>query len=114
MKNLNTLKDLTITPKEAILIKAHLNEAESECGASNASELLDDNFSCVGTEEFEKTEFTKAQVSGLISSLDKKGIITIEPRQGDCDLYWISDEFLEILVQDDQGDTAYNDLNLSL
>ena len=99
----------TLTEKEQEFIKKFLSF--NGCGTTTSEELLDDNFSCQTIDEIEELfqNLSKHQIAGLLSSLEAKGIIWIDERDGlryngknklqemnfEADLYWVSDEFLE-------------------
>jgi len=93
MKTQDFNKDFTKGEQEFILKFLSNNE----CGATKSEELLQDNFSCQSLEDIHDimSEYNKHQASGYLSSLENKGVIYIEERRGDCDLYWINDSFLE-------------------
>lgn len=74
----------TLTANEIIAMKACLNYKKREC-------QLEDNFSNAGAAEFrEELGWSKHQVAGLISSLEKKGMGYID--SDECALFWLSDE----------------------
>jgi len=90
-------KSISLTKKEENFLRSFL--VNNGCAARTPSDLLEDNFSCQALEDiFEQNpDLNKHQISGLISSLIEKQIIWIEERNTDCDLYWISEWYLEEL-----------------
>ena len=53
----------------------------------------------------ETTDFTKHQIAGLISSLEAKGVIDIEPRDPVVegpDLFWLNETFVNHLATEHQ------------
>lgn len=76
--------------------------ANNDCGAETPSDLIDDNHSCQAFEDFQSLfpELNDSQIKGYISALDSKQVISIEERKGDCDLFWVTDSFLETLKAD--------------
>ena len=68
-------------------------------------DILMDNFSCNTIEDIReifKDTLSNKQISGLIGSLENKGVLWVEERNGledkfEPDLYWVDDDFLETL-----------------
>ena len=79
------------------------------CGAESCEELLEDNFSCQCVEDLEDVfpELSKNQIGGFLASLQEKGVLQLDERDGpicksksammnfEPDLYWKNDSFLE-------------------
>jgi len=95
-----------LTKKELNLFKVFIK------GYKNPEECLMDNFTCQCVEGFRDiTGLSNNVIGGILSSLQDKGIIYLEERDGticksknkiqqmnfEPDLYWVSDEFLESL-----------------
>lgn len=105
--------EFQLTEKEQEFIRRYL--AINGCGATNPEELLCDNYSCQCIEDL-RDEFSDIGVrsmSGLLSSLEEKGVFYIERRDGlECtsknrvaqfnfepDLYWVNEMYLESLPE---------------
>jgi len=103
-------KSYNLTEKEASFIETFLSE--NGCGAKTPEELLDDNFSCQSLGDLsELYDLNKHEIAGLLSSLQNKGVLWLDDRDGpeytgsnrmkelsfEPDLYWVSDEYLEEL-----------------
>jgi len=83
------------------------------CGAKTPEELIDDNFSCQCLEDLYSIfdYLNKHEITGLLSSLQTKGVINLEERSGpiyegtnkiesfnfEPDLYWCDTEYLKTL-----------------
>lgn len=95
-----------MTEKELNLFKIFIEDYESP------EECLSDNFTCQCIEDLrEATGLSNHELGGTLSSLQNKGIIYLEDRDGpfcesknktqqmnfEPDLYWVSDDFLESL-----------------
>lgn len=94
------MKTLKLTELENELVNRHFKVANGNCGANTIEELLQDNHSCATVEDLQGVTLTKKQVAGLIGSLSNKGVISIEERENDTDLYWLNDKYLETLPRD--------------
>jgi hypothetical protein len=105
--------EVILTEKEQKFMAEFLKS--NGCGAKTPSQLLNDNFSCQCWEDLrEFKDFTNRQIPGLISSLNKKGVIFLDERDGKIcksknkekqwnflpDLWWVSEEYLKSLEQD--------------
>lgn len=98
IKQIQKILSGNLSDKEAEFLRVHFELANENCGAVSIDDLLEDNFSCATIEDFQRElDLDKHQISGLISSLEKKGIIWMEDREdeGLPNLYWISDEWLK-------------------
>ena len=107
-------EEYNLTEKECKFIKTFLSE--NGCGAQTASELLDDNYSCQCLEDLNDIfeDLNKHEISGLLGSLQSKGVINLEERSGpyytgtnkinsysfEPDLYWCDSDYLETLDKD--------------
>ena len=104
-------KEYNLTKNEQVFIKTFLSE--NGCGAKTPEELLEDNFSCQCLEDLESTfsGLTRNQIGGYLSSLQEKGVLTFEKRQGarannknmytfEPDLYWVDESYIETLDAD--------------
>jgi len=66
----------TLTDKEQIAFTAIVEEGLSNICGKHPSDLLDDNCSWFHPKDIvQRTDFSKPQISGLLSSLEKKGLI---------------------------------------
>jgi len=104
-----TNNEFNLTEKEQKFMTEFLQS--NGCGARTAGELLEDNYSCQALEDLREFDFSAHQIAGLISSLEEKGCIWKEDRDGDIctsknrfkqmtfepDLWWVSEEYLESL-----------------
>ena len=99
-----------LTEKEQAFITEFLKSNGS--GANTPAQLLNDNFSCQCWEDLrEFKDFTVHQIPGLVSSLNSKGVIYLDERDGKVctskskakqwdflpDLWWVSESYLESL-----------------
>ena len=100
-----------LTEKELNFFKRFLDY--NGCGAKTPKELLEDNFSCQCIEDLRDVfpEVSNNEIGGLLSSLEVKGFLNLEERDGsfckskskakqmifEPDLYWASDSVLEEL-----------------
>ena len=104
-------EDFKLTTGEQTFIKVFLSE--NSCGANTPEGLIDDNFSCQCLEDLEGqfSGLTRNQIGGYLSSLQEKGVLMFEERQGarctaknmftfEPDLYWVNDSYLASLAQD--------------
>jgi len=95
-----------LSKKELNLFKVFIKDYK------NLEECLSDNFTCQCIEELRDiTGLSNKVIGAILSSLQDKGIITLEERDGavcksrikiqqmnfEPDLYWLSDEFLKSL-----------------
>jgi hypothetical protein len=104
-------EEYNLTKNEQVFIKVFLSE--NDCGAKTPEELLEDNFSCQCLEDLEGTfsGLSRNQIGGYLSSLQEKGVLMFEKRQGarandknmytfEPDLYWVEDSYIESLDAD--------------
>lgn len=107
-------KQFKLTEREQDFIQKFLDN--NGCGARTPCELLDDNFSCQCIEDLRSIfhEMSEHQIGGFLSSLQTKGIIFLEYRDGpvcesndrikqlmfEPNLYWITEDYLKSLDQD--------------
>jgi hypothetical protein len=101
----------TLTTKEAEFIRLFLDN--NGCCARTASELLEDNFSCQCIDDLRElmTDKSNNEIGGLLASLQEKGVIWVDERDGavcesknraeqmmfEPDLYWADEDFLKNL-----------------
>jgi len=98
------MKNLTKREQEFVLKFLENND----CGASNSEDLLEDNYSCLSIEDLrEVMTLSSNQIGGFLSSLQEKGVLTLEDDRGYefkpftsekeylPDLYWVNDSFLQ-------------------
>ena len=81
--------------------------ANNDCGAENADTLLGDNFSCQSMDDFKLLfkDLTEQQIGGYLSSLEQKGVIWADNREGEMcmagdslpNLWWATEDYLESL-----------------
>jgi len=104
------MKNIKLTQNEAKFLTTWLET--NECGAENALDLIDDNFSCHTVESIMlETGMSFQQVGGFISSLESKGILWVEERRQERlpDLYWIDVDFLELLDKMGNGNKPFKE-----
>ena len=79
---------MILTDKEKIALRAIAENGLHGMGGDVPEDLLSDNFSWFYPEDVVKrTNFSKAQVAGLISSLDEKGLIASSDRKNEWFLF---------------------------
>jgi len=106
-----TNNDYNLTDKEQGFIKIFLSE--NGCGAQTPSILLGDNFSCQCIEDLNElfSGLTKNQIGGFLSSLQEKGVLMLDKRDGpiftkknmwtfEPDLYTAEEGYLQSLPGD--------------
>ena len=81
--------------------------ANNGCGAENADSLLGDNYSCQSMEDFKELfkNISDQQIGGYLSSLEQKGVIWADEREGEMcmagdslpNLWWANEDYLEAL-----------------
>lgn len=101
--------DLALSEKELVTLKAHFAIANQGCGAKTVEDLLGDNYSWATHEDLvEATPYNKNQISGILGSLQRKGILGKEDKRKETnlktgrdtklpDLYWLPEEYLNLL-----------------
>jgi len=82
MKTNYSSLDYQLTQKEEGFIKIFLSE--NGCGAQTPENLLADNFSCQCIEDLGDifTGLSNNQIGGYLSSLQEKGVLMLEKRDG--------------------------------
>ena len=79
---------MILTDKEKIALRAMAENGLHGMGGDVPEDLFSDNFSWFYPEDIVKrTNFSKAQVAGLISSLDEKGLIASSDRKNEWFLF---------------------------
>ncbi len=81
--------------------------ANNGCGAETADSLLGDNYSCQSMEDFNELfeNLSDQQIGGYLSSLEQKGVIWADEREGEMcmagdslpNLWWATEDYLEAL-----------------
>ena len=81
--------------------------ANNGCGAENADDLLGDNYSCQSMDDFNElfSDLLDQQIGGFLSSLEQKGVIWADNREGEMcmagdllpNLWWATESYLESL-----------------
>lgn len=108
-----------LTEKENSFLMQFLEA--NDCGANTPNDLLLDNHSCHSMENLtDIMQETPQEIRGYISSLEEKGIMTIEDDRAKgfpsgeklADLYWVNDSFLEEMKERGLGDTPFNEITL--
>jgi len=67
------------------------------CGARSTVDLIEDNYSYQSIADLKNVieGFNKHQLGGVLSSMLQKGILSLDERDDDCDLFFINDTWLE-------------------
>jgi hypothetical protein len=85
---------MNFTAKEKTIIKAIISNGLEAMGGSTVEDLYGDNFSWFGVTDLTRfCDYSKETIKGVISSLDKKGIIG-----SDDDCWYLETDFLAKLV----------------
>ena len=86
-----------LTAKEQKFVTTFL--IENECGCQTPEGMLQDNMSCQSLEDIMEWGYSRHEAGGFVSSLEDKGVLSREEREGDTTLWWATDEYLETITE---------------
>ena len=95
------MESVKLTPLEKQLL-LHMLKENCSC-AKTPDELYQDNMSCHDMESFHDRfpEYTAYHIGGILSSLIQKKVVYLMERDDDTDLFWVNDNYLLTLPQEE-------------